>query len=251
MHLIASHDGQYYYLVLCDSKGKIFVNDSRRPNCWIAVCGIHVSFCVNDPELFPPNALFEGHNVFEGDLFYPFFLEDMLFAYHVESDEWSKATTPFPMACKLPGRTGGPTVMKLQGSRILLSVAIFTETKERVGTSPPRIRRTLDGFVIWELQHTHQSYSWVELARTPLAFAQVHYDMFGGGMYAPKFVHSTALICMTNSSHSRHYCTVGRCMPPLVYDLSLGSWYFLPPYKDTEDLIILCSFQPAFPGLLP
>lgn len=222
----------------------MYVNDSRRPDSWIAVSGIHVMGCTHEPELLPPPALFEGHNIFEADLFYPLFPQDTLFAYRVESDQWSKAVAQFPTVCKVPGRPECPTVTKLQGSRILLAAALFTEDRVQV-QSPLRMGQVLDGFVVWELQRADNSYLWVEVARTPKQLAELHHALVDF-TFSPKFVNSNALICMTSAYYSR-----GRCMPPLVYDLSLDSWYYLPPYKDTQQLLVLCSFEPAFPGLLP
>ncbi|KAI5084434.1 hypothetical protein GOP47_0000603 [Adiantum capillus-veneris] len=249
-HVLPNYeDGGHYYVVMHIKEDmSLLVYNSKYPATWKAVGCIPHHTNLHGELLPHPYELFDNKDIFKGDFFLSLHSLDALFAYCLETDEWISIQVQFPT----PSRPDdSPTIAKFEGRRILMAMALFTE--ERVNL-PFITKRTVHGFGVWELEQdtSRGGYKWVEVARAPPTFAEVHNDILTSG-FKPHFIYDSRLICMTSCFHSKqapHIGTQGRYMYPLVYNLVTDSWFYMPSFKETIDFVGLFSFFPTSRGLL-
>eukprot|EP00250_Pteridium_aquilinum_P008012 c17602_g1_i1 orf=72-1520(+) len=209
--------------------------------------------------------------------------ERMIVEYQIASNEWEKTRVflrePEPEdGDGLMQKTylAGGSVFRCQGGRVVLVCADVMD--ERLSETSPLAWREIKGFRVWNLQTQVDMRTrgqplgmfgmppgmfgmpkWVQVAHSPSSFWEGYYVEWTEPKFKPKFIHDgTSMICMTSAKHSSSqqrsgafsHNKLGRYKPPLVYNLDLDSWSYLPRCGDAaDDLVGLFTFKPSFKAL--
>lgn len=189
----------------------------------------------------------------------------MLVTYCIESNKWNRMRVFSPMF-EVDNEIGwmqreylaGGTVFECTGGRVVLVCAEVMD--ERLSESSQLIWRQIKGFRVWDLERVHGGLNrWMEVASAPASFWEAYYSYeYGEPEFRPKFIHDGTCICMTSAKHISSqrksvafaHNKLGRYKPPLVYDLHLKSWSYLPRYsEEADDLVGLFTFKSSLTHL--